>query len=411
MSITDTSRIPFLYPVKKNPQVVEIDYFLKKIDRTVAPSEIQRPIAWGAKDRKAYLESILMNRLDGTFTVVNMQTTIQAIESFGWQHDRVDKYFKTLMSRGFKYLTLDGNNRYTFIRDLIEDRYSIPVGTYNMLIGTDQLMSLTITKRNNLFSKLSTTVQDTILNRCVVLTEYTQLDYAGLHEIFLNINSGVPLNAQEKRNAMDSDWAEYVRQLSPDLAPLEHLILGENYRKRLVGDDWIATTLDYAIHCTPNEPGAVAQQTKNHLYRKDFGTHYTDEYRALFLALQDNILDLVNDDKMPVAEKWLKLPSFAQNLFWAMCNGLTEYQDVFAFAIMHQDARNNQNLCNEDGNNFVWACGGTGAKNNALKMEVLTDILDKTSGYVPNNRTLSSNFLDLVAGVVVEEEEEDEVLV
>ena len=407
MSIIDTSRIPFLYPVKKDPQTVEIDYFLTKIDRAVAPSEIQRPIAWGPKDRKAYLESILMNRLDGTFTVVNMHTTVQAIETYGWQHDRAYKYFKKLMSRGFKHLTLDGNNRYTFIRDLIEDRYNIPVGTYDILMGTDQLMSLTITKRNNVFSKLSTTVQDTILSRRVVLTEYTQLDYAGLHEIFLNINSGVPLNAQEKRNAMDSDWAEYIRQLALDLAPLQTLILGENYHKRLAGDDWIATTLDYAIHCTPDQPCTVNQQTKNDLYKKDFGTHYTDEYRTLFLALQDNILDLVNDDKMPVAEKWLTLPSFAQNLFWAMCNGLTEYQDVFAFAIMHQDARNNPNICNEDGNNYVWACGGTGTKNNALKMEVLTDILEKTSGYVPNNRTLSSNFIDLVNAE--EEEEETEV--
>ena len=409
MSITDTSRIPFLYPVKKNPQVVEIDYFLKKIDRTVAPSEVQRPIAWGAKDKKAYFESILMNRLDGTFTVVNMQSTVQAIETFGMQHDRVGGYFKQLIKKGFKFITLDGNNRYCFIRDLIEDRYNIPVGTYNMLIGTDCLMTLNINKRNNVFSKLSATVQDTIMNRCVVLTEYTQLDYAGLHEIFMNINSGVPLNAQEKRNAMDSDWAEYVRQLALELAPLQTLILGENYHKRLVGDDWIATTLDYAINCTPDKSGTVAQQTKNDLYKKDFGTHYTDEYRALFLALQDNLLDLIGDGQMPVSEKWLKLPSFAQNLFWAMCNGLTEYQDVFAFAVMHQDARNNQNLCNEDGNNFVWACGGTGAKNNALKMEVLTDILDKTSGYVPNNRTLSSNFIDLVASVEEEEEELVEV--
>lgn len=406
MSIIDTSRIPFLYPVKKNPQAVELDYFMRKIDRTVAPSEVQRPIAWGPKDRKSYFESILMNRLEGGFVVVNMQLAVQAMETYGYEHDRAYKYFKKLMSRGFKHLTLDGNNRYTFIRDLIEDRYNIPVGTYDMLIQ-DTLTTVTITKRNNVFSKLTNLQQNTILERAVVLTEYTQLDYAGLSEIFLNINSGVPLNAQEKRNATDSDWAEYIRQLALDLAPLQTLILGENYHKRLAGDDWIATTLDYAIHCTPDQPNSVSQQTKNALYKKDFGTHYTDEYRALFLALQDNILDLVNDDKMPVAEKWITLPSFAQNLFWAMCNGLTEYQDVFAFAIMHQDARNNPNLCNEDGNNFVWACGGTGTKNNALKMEVLTDILEKTSGYVPNNRTLSSNFMDLLDAD--DEEEEIEV--
>jgi len=405
MPISDTSRIPYLYPVKKDPTAITIDYMLFQFDRPVAPSEVQRPIAWSPKERKAYFQSILMNRLEGGFVFVDMDRSVQVIETFGYEHDRAHKYFKKLIARGFKHLTLDGNNRWTFIRDLVEDRYNIPVGDYDFLIE-DTLFPLTITKRNNVFSKLTSLQQSIILNRKVVVTEYTQLDYAGLSEIFLNINSGVPLNAQEKRNAMDSDWSEYVRQLSLDLAPLQTLILGENYHKRLAGDDWIATTVDYAIHCTPDQPCTVNQQTKNDLYKKDFGTHYTKEYRTLLLALQDNILDLVNDDKMPVAYKWLTLPSFAQNLFWAMCNGLTDYQDVFAFALKHQDARNNPNLCNEDGNNFVWACGGTGAKNNALKMEVLTDILEQTSGYVPNNRTLTSNFVDLVN---IEEEEETEV--
>lgn len=405
MPISDTFRIPFLYPVKKDPAVIEVDYMLQKFDQLVAPSEVQRPIAWGPRERKAYFESILMNRLEGGFVLVNMVYAVQTMETYGYEHDRAYKYFKTLLSRGFKYLVLDGNNRNTFIRDFVSDKYTIPVGTYNMLIQ-DTLITMTITKRNNVFSKLTSLQQRVILERSVVVTEYTQLDYAGLSEIFLNINSGVPLNAQEKRNAMDSDWSEYIRKLSLDLAPLQTLILSENYHKRLVGDDWIATTLDYAIHCTPDQPCTVNQQTKNNLYKGDFGTHYTDEYRTLFLALQDNLLDLVNDGKMPVSEKWLTLPSFAQNLFWAMCNGLTEYEDIFNFAILHQDARKNPNLCNEDGNNFVWACGGTGAKNNALKMEVFTDILEKTSGYVPNNRTLTSNFFDLVNN---EEEEEIEV--
>jgi len=405
MPISDTSRIPFLYPVKKDPAGITIDYMLYQYDRPVAPSEVQRPIAWGPKERKAYFQSILMNRLEGGFVFVNMEQAVHVMETFGYQHDRAHKYLKKLISRGFKHLTLDGNNRYTFIRDLVEDRYNIPVGDYDVLVQND-LYTLTITKRNNVFSKLSPSQQQVILKRAVVVTEYTQLDYSGLSEIFLNINSGVPLNAQEKRNAMDSDWSEYIRKLSLDLAPLQTLTLGENYHKRLAGDDWIATTLDYAIHCTPDQPCTVNQQTKNDLYKKDFGTHYTKEYRTLLLALQDTLLDLVNDDKMPVAYKWLTLPSFAQNLFWAMCNGLTEYQDVFNFAILHQDARNNPNLCNEDGNNFVWACGGTGAKNNVLKMEVLTDILEKTSGYFPNNRTLTSNFVDLVN---IEEEEETEV--
>jgi anaerobic ribonucleoside-triphosphate reductase len=104
---------------------------------------------------------------------------------------------------------------------------------------------------------------------------------------------------------------------------------------------------------------------------------------------------------MPVSEKDITMPSFVQNLYWMMCNGLQEYEDVFAATVLHKDVRKDSSRVDDDGNNYVWACGGTGTKNNAFKMEVLTEILDKTSGYVPNARTLGFVFED--------ETEEDEV--
>lgn len=394
MSISDYSRIPFLYPIKMNPVTITLDYMRLRYKNCVAPSEVQRPVAWRPKDRKAYFESMCMGRTEGGFVFVNLNAALQSIETHGYQHDRAYPYFKKLKNQGYNFLTLDGNNRWSFIDDLLNDRYNIPLGDYSMLIGrgNDTLHSFTITKRNNVFSKLTDTEQSIILERVFVITEYTQLDYSGLSEIFLSINSGVPLNPQEKRNAMDSDWSGYIRKLSLDLAPLLSLTLGDSYTKRLAGDDWIATTIAYAIYCNPDEPCGIVQSTKDKLYASDFGTHFTKEYRSIFLKLQDHILDLVDDKTMPVTFKDLTLASFVQNLYWMMCNGMSEYEDVFAAAILHKQARTNYDRVNEDGNNYVWACGGTGAKNNAFKMEVLTEILEETSGYVPNARTLSAVF-------------------
>jgi hypothetical protein len=391
MAITDTSRIPFLYPIKKDPQVLRLDYMLTRYKLSVAPAEVQRPIAWKAKERKAYFDSMCMGRTEGGFVFVNMEYAVQGMEDHGYSGDRANPYFKKLLSQGFNFLTLDGNNRWSFIVDLIEDRYSIPLGTYNM-ISEDTLHKFTVTKRNNVFSALGRLEQRTLLDRAFVITEYTQLDYAGLSEIFLNINNGVPLNPQEKRNAMDSDWSGYVRQLSLDLAPLLSLTLGDSYTKRLVGDDFIATSLAFAISCTHDEVRGIVQTTKDKLYASDFGTHFTDEYRKIFLELQDFVLDLVDDKTLPLDVKTITLPSFVQNLYWMLCNGLTEYDDVRDAAVLHSKARNNHSRVNEDGNNYVWACGGCGAKNNTFKMEVLTEILEQTSGYVPNNRTLSAVF-------------------
>ena len=60
MPISDYSRIPFLYPIKKDPCAIALDYMQQKYDKNVAPTEVQRPIAWGPKDRKAYFESMCM---------------------------------------------------------------------------------------------------------------------------------------------------------------------------------------------------------------------------------------------------------------------------------------------------------------------------------------------------------------
>ena len=46
------------------------------------------------------------------------------------------------------------------------------------------------------------------------------------------------------------------------------------------------------------------------------------------------------------------------------------------FVIAHEKAYRDTALVNDDGNNYVWACGGLGAKNNEMRMQVLSKILE-----------------------------------
>ena len=50
------------------------------------------------------------------------------------------------------------------------------------------------------------------------------------------MNSGVPLNVQELRNALHTPWAAYVRQMRKELAPLLIKMFGNKYKIAFRGD-------------------------------------------------------------------------------------------------------------------------------------------------------------------------------
>ena len=89
-------------------------------------------------------------------------------------------------------------------------------------------------------------IQDVILGRAVVISEYSQIGYDGLSEVFLNTNSGVFPNGQEIRNSFNSPWADYVRVLRSECAVFWEYMFSD-FKKRYCGDEWIAQTLDFCL--------------------------------------------------------------------------------------------------------------------------------------------------------------------
>jgi hypothetical protein len=76
--------------------------------------------------------------------------------------------------------------------------------------------------------------------------------------------------------------------------------------------------------------------------------------------------------------KILSRGSTVINLFWMMNNGINTYEQACAAVIAHEKIyKNPSSLINDEGNNYVWACGGLGAKNNEMKMQILPQIVEK----------------------------------
>ena len=359
--------IPALFPAKKDPQLLQIQFLSQMFEASEAPEWVQRPVAWNDKDRKAYFKSILMNRTEGSFVFVDLNTSIAALED-KCPGDRALPIFKEMISR-VDWLTLDGNNRFTFIRELLNGDYKIPKGVYQVLNG-DAVVEFAVGSKQS-FDDLPKFVQKLIKERICVAVTYTQVTYEDLPAIFLNLNSGCPLNRQEKRNAFCTEWSEWIRTMRKENAPLLLRIFGPDYKKRLQGDEFIVDAVAYSL-VTDSTLGGISQSVKDKLYYTDINDLDTTQYSIWF----DELMTIVDglDDKY-VSK------SAVHNYFWMLVNGLPVDRLPAAVAL-HYEAYNDKSITNDEGDTFKWACGGMGAKNNELRVRVLSEIIQNVNSIV-----------------------------
>ena len=372
-----------LFPIKRDPSIRTLIDAYRAYRKFVAPEQFQRPQAWGSKDKRAYFESILMNRLEGGFVMVDLNLAISALGKVN-SDDRAVEFFHDLIDQGFEYITLDGNNRFSLIGDLLEGNYSIPTGTYQYILDNDnEIREQFICSDNNTFETLPIEIQRLVMNRRLVISEYTQIHYEGLSDVFRNVNSGVPLNDQEIRNSMNTPWADWIRSLrkQTQIKDLLDITKGLNHMYRLSGDEYLAQCMDYVIGCSDEQHvRGVNQSSMNKMYSSDIESIDIGMYEDTFVSLSKYIHMMIDDEDVKVESKFITRPYTVMNVFWLMINGVDSYEDVATAMVEYEKTlkvkSNMWPYMNEKGNNLIWACNGLGTENNKMKMAVLNEILE-----------------------------------
>ena len=387
----------FLVPLKERITLMDYAYLLQKFGAFNAPRQFQRPIAWKSEDRKKFFQSILMNRVEGTYVLVDVKSCISRLETAGECDSDTYKFFKKFLNEGYKYVILDGNNRMCFIQSLFDDTYTIPEGKYEYI--TDELngtiASFIVRKGKQKFSDLPERVREILEERQAAISIYTQITLEGMSEVFQNVNSGVPLNGQELRNAYSTLWAAYVRNIADDVCSLLAKLF-KDYRSRLRGEEWIADCLDVVIQGIDHDPilnetkiSGVSQTTKNKLYKSDFLSEQDENfYFDKFIELMDFTTLMLQEEILEA--KSLTRTSAVQNLYWMMCNGLETYDQVVAAVELHETAYNDKNrtfICGEDHKTFKECCNGMSAENLKARYTVFNEIINKV---VPNTNNFTA---------------------
>ena len=380
-----TIRTDYLVPVKRDVKILELGLAYQKYINFTAPEQFQRPEAWKAKDRKAFFDSILMNRVEGTYVLVDIQQCMCKLEKEVIFDLKTYNLFKSLLDAGFDYIVLDGNNRFCFISSLLRDEYSIPSGEYEFISDTDNcsVSTFTVKRGDDKFSDLPKRVQKCIIERQCTISEYTQICLKGMSEVFANVNSGVPLNGQELRNAYCTEWADYVRKIRYEISSLL-VKMYKDYKLRLRGDEWIVNCLDFVLNAVEiddetNEVtcSSINQTTMNKLYRSTFLSE--EEQSSIlnsFIELMDFISKMI--DEKVLEEKSLLRNSAVQNLFWMLRNGLEAYDEVVEATLLQEKAYQNKiRTYGDDEKTFKICCDGLGKDNIEFRYEILSEIVEK----------------------------------
>ena len=391
--------------VKKTPNIMGLQQVVVKYELNVAPENFQRPESWSKDDQKAFFISLCMDRVEGVIVIVDVENALYKLQQVAPDDRAISHIYEPILEAGLEYIVLDGNNRLQFLINLINGNYSIPEGRYGYIRDPqDHSISVFTVKRNkNKFSDLPKPVQRTLLNRLIIISEYTQIGYDGLSEVFLNTNSGVFPNAQEIRNALNSPWADYVRSLRSEIPQLlGHMF--KNFKKRYCGDDWIVDCLDFVLNVKTDERNdedevinttysPITQSSKTKLYKSDFPTPAEQvRIKDTFIDLASFVDQMIDEKITKEDKKLLKRKALLQNLFYMMYHGLTTYEQVQQAVELHDKAYFDKknvfypNWSDADTDKqfddltFKNACEGSRAINMEFRCLQLTKIISEVMG-------------------------------
>tara|TARA_Y100000034_G_scaffold134335_1_gene202484 strand:+ start:251 stop:1396 length:1146 start_codon:yes stop_codon:yes gene_type:complete len=220
----------------------KISRFLKreaskiKVDRS-----FQRKVCWSNKRCVNFIRCANMGRAPYPIVVADCESGLDKSEDYGDEFGK-EKY-SSYLKNGYKWVSLDGQNRIEAFRRLFDNELSIS-GIFKDADDVDVAVS-----NNTLFKDLSARLQDAFRDIEIEIKVQHEMRYRDLHEMFVDINSGESLNRQEIRNAINSPISTIIREISERTSVAEIwpevYSLNDKKLKRSADAEWTARSFVY----------------------------------------------------------------------------------------------------------------------------------------------------------------------
>ena len=261
----------------------------------------QSPARWPDSQKTSYITSLLIGRAPTSIIVANIDSCMEKLS----KHSKDYAYFEKWKKLDKKYISIDGNNRTITIDEYLAGKVTIEHREYLLPDG-----AIEINSKNDRYNTHPQEMRDYINSFInIPICEYITATRADLSDLFVGVNHGIALNAQELRNAILVDFADEVREMVANYGDAFKFISKAKDNSRRARDEQIVNLAVY------NAFGASKGISKSH---KD------DAYKdgsTVSIAFGNNGKKLVEDTlKMVIkyADAGFKDVSTLMNLFIAV---------------------------------------------------------------------------------------------
>lgn len=220
-----------------NIRFLTIDTFVREFNtgRVLYDPTFQRREVWLKDHQWSFLESVSKGWVFGNIVILDIDAC--RVHCKALRDEAGESYFAKAGAAGYKYISLDGQNRSKALEKFYENKLQIT----GQFVDAD---GETHNIKNKHFKDLPQRLKDHFKSGSSipvrVVSSITRLEAA---QIFEDLQRGCPLNDQEKRNAKQTPMADTVRGLSERYNPLMTRCLSEKKLNRMQDDEMIAKTL------------------------------------------------------------------------------------------------------------------------------------------------------------------------
>lgn len=181
-------------------------------DADILPSvyidrNFQRHFVWNRARRRAYNKAILKRKTGTPITIACIVSCLNYSRLVNCT-DSIQK-FEELLSWGYKYISLDGQNRSLTMQEFAEKATSLTMGdTEHVCTLTNQSIDLS----NRLLKDMPESIRGEFLQGTKIpVCIYSDYTYSELAAEFRDLNSSDNLNAMEWRNSYQTYFSTWIR--------------------------------------------------------------------------------------------------------------------------------------------------------------------------------------------------------
>ena len=198
---------------------------------------------WGTISKQAFWQSVIEGRATSAITIARISDLRSAVEDhYGSQHEDYENLTE-LMAQGYEYITIDGNNRTRCLLAFLENEFPLKEVSYD-----SGEVGFRATKNNKYYNELNPELKEYVDDIKLNVHIVKQCDREGLSRLFTSINEGLPLNDQEKRNAIFSRYGNAVRSCVNDNIKGFSKMYSSSQVNRRFPDEFVVTISNFVAH-------------------------------------------------------------------------------------------------------------------------------------------------------------------